>query len=400
MSRSAPPETNDSALRRAPEGALLLLALVLPWTIAPMGIATGLCAAVTLFALARGAFRWERTPVDAPALGWAVALLLSALFAVDRAGSLPRLGKMLFPAMVPLIATCAFGERAGRRAVAALLVSAVVAALFGLVVFVLKGASFASRARGPVGHYMTFAGQLLLFLCVAIGIAIAARERRWRLGALAASVPVALALLATFTRSAWIGLVVALGVMLGTVRPKLLPALVVAIALVTAFAPAPIRGRLTGLFDPTNDFNRERSYMWEAGGRMFRDHPLTGVGLMDLHPLYDRYRPPGAVERAGHLHSVPVQIAASMGVVGLVAFAALYTSLLWTAARGLRGALRAGGFGAGVKLGVTAALAGFLVAGLFEWNFGDEELLYPLFTLVGLAWAARGWGDAPPERGA
>jgi hypothetical protein len=28
------------------------------------------------------------------------------------------------------------------------------------------------------------------------------------------------------------------------------------------------------------------------------------------------------------------------------------------------------------------------VAGVFEWNFGDEELLYPLYTLVGLAWAA------------
>ena len=193
---------------------------------------------------------------------------------------------------------------------------------------------------------------------------------------------------------------VALGVMLGAVRPKLLPALVVAIALVTAFAPAPIRARLTGLFDPKNDFNRERSYMWEAGGRMFRDHPVTGVGLMDLHPLYDRYRSPGAVERAGHLHSVPVQIAATMGLIGLVAFAALYASLLWAAARGLGGALRAGGLGAGVKLGVTAALAGFLVAGLFEWNFGDEELLYPLFTLVGLAWAARGWNAAPAERGA
>jgi len=38
-------------------------------------------------------------------------------------------------------------------------------------------------------------------------------------------------------------------------------------------------------------------------------------------------------------------------------------------------------------------LAGFIVAGLFEWNFGDEELLYGLYTLVGLAWAARRWDD-------
>jgi hypothetical protein len=37
---------------------------------------------------------------------------------------------------------------------------------------------------------------------------------------------------------------------------------------------------------------------------------------------------------------------------------------------------------------------GFLVAGLFEWNLGDEEVLHPLFALVGLAWAARSWSRA------
>ena len=44
-----------------------------------------------------------------------------------------------------------------------------------------------------------------------------------------------------------------------------------------------------------------------------------------------------------------------------------------------------------LRLGVFAALAGFLVAACFEWNFGDEELLYHVYTLAGLAWAARGW---------
>jgi len=45
---------------------------------------------------------------------------------------------------------------------------------------------------------------------------------------------------------------------------------------------------------------------------------------------------------------------------------------------------------------MTAALVGFLVAGLFEWNFGDEELLYMLYTLIGLAWAARNWSEPGP----
>ena len=136
--------------------------------------------------------------------------------------------------------------------------------------------------------------------------------------------------------------------------------------------------------------------MWDAGVRMCRDHPLTGVGLQDMHELYDRYRAAGSVERAGHLHNSFVQVAASMGVVGLAAFAWLYGALARAAAAGLKPLLRQRGLAAGLKLGVLAALAGFVVAGCFEWNFGDEELLYPLYLLVGLAWGARHW----EERGA
>jgi O-antigen ligase len=159
-----------------------------------------------------------------------------------------------------------------------------------------------------------------------------------------------------------------------------------------AFAPGSYRARLWSIFDPHHPWNQQRMYMWDAGLRMFRDHPLTGVGLQDLHALYDRYRAPESVERAGHLHNVFVQIAATMGAIGLAAFVWLYASLVRTTLAGLKATLRARGLAAGVRLGVLAALAGFLAAGLFEWNFGDEELLYPLYTLAGLAWAAREWG--------
>jgi O-antigen ligase len=126
-----------------------------------------------------------------------------------------------------------------------------------------------------------------------------------------------------------------------------------------------------------------------------------------LRAIYPRYRTPGAAEIPGHLHSNLVQIAATMGVPGLLAFAALFVSLFVAALAGLRSALARDDLAAGIKLGVIGGLAGFLVAGSFEWNFGDEELLYLLYVLVGIAWAARLWprqhasaashADAPPE---
>ena len=374
----------------------LLLVATLAGPIAPMGIATALTAVATLACFVRGPRpSWPRTGVEWPALGWLAAMLLVSAFALDRTASFPRVTKAFMPFLVPLAVFHARDPRRGRRALAVYLAVAGAVAVFGLAVWVMKGASFDARARGLAGHYMTFAGQLLLEIPVALGVALSARSPRWRWGAAAVALVAFAALAATFTRSAWLGLFVACALMLGVTRPAGLVVLAVAGVAAWFLAPGAWGARLHSVADPKNLWNRERVFMWEAGVRMFRDHPLTGVGLQDLHALYDQYRSPDSVERAGHLHNAYVQIAATMGLVGLAAFAWLYGSLL-RAATGTLTALRARGLAGGVRLGVTAALVGFLVAGAFEWNFGDEELLYHLYTLVGLAFATRAWGADEP----
>jgi len=379
-------------------GVLLLFMLTLTTGIAPMGIATGLLGLVTLLALIPGSRpEWPRTPVLWPMLAWLAAMAIASQFALDPQASWPRITKALMPLLVPVVAIQARDTRTGKRALAAYLVAAAAVAVFGLVDWALKGASFASRARGLSGHYMTFAGQLLLEIPVALAIAFNTRSRAWRLGAWAVVVVAALALAATFTRSAWLGLFGSSVVVLALLWLPGLVLLGVLAALVWWLAPGAWGERLHSVADPHNLWNQQRVYMWDAGVRMFRDHPLTGVGLQDLHALYDQYRSPEATERAGHLHNAYVQIAASMGVVGLAAFAWLYTSLLRTAWstlgmwQDLTRRARANGLAAAVPIGVTASLVGFLIAGMFEWNFGDEELLYHLYALVGFAWAAGQW---------
>jgi O-antigen ligase len=388
-----------SRLERASGWAYLLLALVLPWSIAPMGIAAGLLVLLTFARWAQGERpRWVRTPVDLPAAGWALALLLSATFAIDRSGGFPRLTKALFPLLIGLSAWYARRESLGRRALAVVFASTALAALYGLVRVSGATVSLEHRASGAVGHYMTFGGQLTTFLCAMAGVAAVSRERRWRFGALAAALPALAALGATLTRSAWLGLGAGLFTVLALARPRWVPALVIAASLAVVFAPDAYRDRLRSAIDPTHETNRERLLMWQAGLEMFKDRPLTGVGLMDLKKIYaERYQAPESNEVVGHLHSVPVHVAATMGLAGLVALVALYASLFVTAARGLRDQLPGGGVGAGLRLGVTGALVAFVVSGLFEWNLGDEELLYGLYTLLGMAWAARLWRS---DRGA
>ena len=259
------------------------------------------------------------------------------------------------------------------------------------------GHGYAWRAQGLANHYMTFGGQLLFEFPLALAVALLSKSPRWRWGAAVLAALTALALAATFTRSSWLGAFAAAALVAGAVWPWGIAVLATFAALAWNFAPGQWGSRLHGMFDSHFGYNGERLLMWKAGLHMFRDHPLTGVGVGDMHALYQRYKLPEATEAVGHLHNTYVQIAAGMGLVGIAAFTWLYASLLRAASPGVAFArdysarLARGGEGAALRLGVTAALVGFLVTACFEFNFGDEELLYQLFVLVGLAWGSRQW---------
>jgi O-antigen ligase len=392
---AGPPRQTDDALRRVAGWSFILFAAALPVAIAPMNVAGGLCAALTLTVWLTGPGpRWMKSPVDAPALAWIAAMGLATLFALDRAASGASLGKGLIPLVTGVAALHASDRRRGAAAIAAVLTMGGVAALIGCARFLAHGGHFPARAIGFSGFWMTFGLQMLLLLSLAVGIAVTARGRGWRIGALAAGLAAALGLAASFTRCAWLGLAVSLAVILGLRRPRALVVLAVAAATAYAVLPGDFGDRLRSAFDPGHPANRERTMMWEAGARALRDHPITGVGLQNLRPVLDHYRSPLASEHPTHLHNSYLQAAVATGGLGLLAFLVLCVALVRTASVGPPGLRRAVGLGAGVRLGVTAGVAGFLVAALFDHAFGDEPLLFLVFTLVGIAWAARGWQDA------
>jgi putative inorganic carbon (HCO3(-)) transporter len=233
---------------------------------------------------------------------------------------------------------------------------------------------------------MTFAGLLLLAWPLCAGAGLATRGRaRLAYGAGALLLTAALAL--SFTRGAWLGVVVAAAIVVWRRRRRALGLVAVAVALAFLLMPAAYRDRARSAFDPDHPTNADRMRLWRAAAAIWRDHAWTGVGMVDLAPYYVRYRDDDRGRVHGHVHDNWLQIAATLGTPGLLAFLWLmiaYGRIARGAASGSRDAeLR------GLADGIWAAFWGFQVMGLFEWNFGDVEVTIALAFLIGAALAVR-----------
>ena len=279
-----------------------------------------------------------------------------------------------------------------------------ISAVIGLVQFgILQFDHLGLRPHGSLGMYMTYSGQLMLVACTATArILFRKDDRLWAALVMPALVA---ALAATLTRNVWIGACAGIG-LLFLIRDFRLFALVPVIAaLFLAFAPTQLSERVYSSFRVTtlrHDSaateasvlsNRDRLAMIRSGLRIIKDDPLTGVGPDMVVRVYPHYRDPEAVQQLNsHLHNVPLQIAAERGIPALIIW-------LWFVFTLLRDFFKAR-LTAHVPSVVTAALActvAMLAAGMFEYNFGDSEVLMLFLVLVTLPYAAeRSSSDASP----
>ncbi len=333
--------------------------------------------------------RWPDTPAFfLPLLIYAGITIVGAVFSVDPMSSLARCKQLLWLLIVPGTMRLARGDRA---ATALNIVMALGA--FGAIVGVIEYALWqygdpGYRSPGFLGHYMTFAGLIMLVLCAAVAnVAFDKRPRVWPAIAIPA---LAAALGVTLARNAWVGAACGIAALLALRNLKLLLLLPVVIGLAVVVAPAHIQSRITSIFDRNDPTTRDRGAMLEAGVHIVEDHPILGVGINMIPVVWPQYRPPDAVDPVGvehptrsHLHNVPMQIAAERGLPAL----AVWLWFIIVALRDLIRQTRRGIWPAIAAAGVAAIVA-MLTAGLAEYNFGDSEFLILFLGLITLPFAA------------
>jgi len=323
--------------------------------------------------------RFERNPT------LIATVLLSAVFAIGvwNSESLAEWLKewLKWLVMAGLVWQLAF-ERGGRWRwlVYAVAVAALANALVGLYIFL--GGSGADhllilgrfyRAFGTFGQPNPFGGfmGIALPICSMAALGMAMQLwMDWRAGRMikvariaqllawaVAALLVAAALLASWSRGAWLGTACAALALVIALPRRLLHGLLLALLAVALFfalwqagiLPDALVSRLSSslvdlvVIDDVRGVDAhagnyaviERLAHWQAALDMARDHPYFGVGLGNYSVRYAQYRLINWQLPLGHAHNTYLNLLAETGLVGMLAFLA-YWACMWRVCWSLR----------------------------------------------------------------
>ena len=317
-----------------------------------------------------------------PLAAYAGVTLVSAAFSSDPRTSFTDCKQLALFLAVPIVYQFARGSRASTVLQVIISVGAASAA-FGIVQYgVLEYDNLGRRPQGALGHYMTYSGLLVLVTCAASARVLFSRDRAWP-ALMMPALLVALAL--TFTRSAWVGACVSIALLLSLKDFRLVAVLPILAALFFALAPARVTDRFYSMFDLRDPTSRDLVAMLQEGVRMIAAHPLTGVGPNMVEERRLDYLSPSDPEHVNpHLHNVPMQIAAERGLPALGIWIWFILTLIVDFVRRLRTSPQRLFPAAGL-----AAVAAMLAAGMFEYNFGDVEVLMATLVVATLPFAGR-----------
>jgi len=329
-------------------------------------------------------------PLLTPICGFALASLLATLTATSPFLSLIECRNLLEWMVFYLALNTLRSEIRATLLVRLLIAAGTITALYGLSQAFVYGSTF--RIAGTTS-YMTFGGQLMLLCVLALSQLLFHPPSRHWFWLVPAFIILLITLVGTQTRNAWLGFLIACPLLLTLRHRAFLLGLPLLCVISFALAPATVQNRIRSFGNLQDLSVQERFSMWRSGLAMLRDHPWTGVGMGMMRETEKRYRaadsPFESERRLGHLHNNVVHIAAERGLIGIGFWVSIWVVFLWRGWCEYRQTEAAGGRDKALVAGSLACVLGFLFAGLFEYNFGDSEIVSILYFIMALPFFAR-----------
>ncbi len=141
------------------------------------------------------------------------------------------------------------------------------------------------------------------------------------------------------------------------------------------------------MFTPKDLTTYTRLKMWNWGIKVFKNHPITGIGPNNVNKLrYTEWRKYPLEETVQddmvHQHNNFMQMLVTLGIVGVLSFLWLIFTIFKILFQSIK-KLKDDPVYSGISWGITAVFIAFIVTGLFEYNFFDSEIIMIIFMLIG-----------------
>lgn len=170
----------------------------------------------------------------------------------------------------------------------------------------------------------------------------------------------------TYSRGAWISLLAVI-IICGLLYNRRLLWLLLVVPVFAFFAHDMLMERFMSILNPTDTSSTLRMALWESTVAMIMDKPFFGIGwgaYWMVYPNYDFFIN-NTSTKIVHAHNMYLNIAAEIGLPGLMAFLAIMYGHAKTALTIFAGS--GDKWVSGLMLGMVAAIAGLAVNGLTDY---------------------------------
>ena len=191
-----------------------------------------------------------------------------------------------------------------------------------------------------------------------------------------------LAMVLTFSRGCWLGIILALGILLIMIDKRFIWLGVLGIAVMPFVLPETIMNRFLSIGNLNDSSTSYRVYIWLGTLAMLKDYWFSGIGLgitsfNKIYPIYSYNN-----VSAPHSHNLFLQIIVEYGMIGLIVFLGiLYNFYKETTIKMLK---QKSILTAGIVSGVT----GFLLQSMFDNTWYNYRVVLIFWMILGLGIAS------------
>ncbi len=245
------------------------------------------------------------------------------------------------------------------------------------------------RSYGTWDHPNSLGGILGMIIPITFFVGIISKEKKEKLFYLGSTLILALCLMFTLTRGAWIGLTVSLLIMIIYKRRNLFFIPLVAILIVLALPST--RARIMDSFKFGKE--TERISMWKVAVDEIKQNPVLGTGPETFSDVFYNELLKDKMDNSlfkkrnhFHYHNFYLGLSAESGVISLVIFLFFVGSVLVFGFKGLP--FVESKFMQSVLLGCMGTVIDFMVHGLVDYNLRGNTVYFFWFACGMIAYIA------------